>query len=100
MIIALVVIVFDIENAGIVGRYFFDFSLLFMLAAVYTVYSILDIYGNRALLFRTIILALLGLFVFQVLYQTQIFMLDAGDLLKNDRQDLFLHYYYLFEFGL
>ena len=100
MIIALVVIVFDIENAGIVGRYFFDFSLLFMLAAVYTVYSILDIYGNRALLFRTIILALLGLLVFQVLYQTQIFMLDAGDLLKNDRQDLFLHYYYLFEFGL
>ena len=100
MIIALVIIVFDIENAGIVGRYFFDFSLLFMLAAVFTVYSILDIYGNRALLFRTVVLALLGLLLFQVFYQTQIFMLDAGDLLRNDRQDLFWHYYYLFEFGL
>ena len=98
--IALIIIIFDIQNAGILGRYFFDFSLLFMFASSLTVWNIVQIIDDNSVLYRSLVKVLICLLLFSVFYQTQIFMLDAGDILKSDRMDLFIHYYYLFEFFL
>ena len=101
ILIALVIIVFDTVNSGVLARYFFDFSFLWMLAAVFTVVNILSVKGIRKTgVYNALLWGLIVIFIFEIFYQMNVFMLDSGDYLMGNRKDLFYHYYYLFSFML
>ena len=99
ILIALVIMVFDTVNSGILARYFFDFSFLWMLAAVFTVINILSVKGIRKTgVYNALIWGMIVILIFEIFYQMNVFMLDSGDYLMGNRKDLFYHYYYLFSF--
>lgn len=100
IIIAVVIMVFDTINSGILARYFFNFSFLWMFAAAFAVWNLLSDRALKGSAVRVVIWLLVCLTLFEVVYQIFVFMLDSGDYLKGDRADLFWHYYYLFGFGL
>ena len=99
--IALFVMFFDTTNSGILARYFFDFSFLWMLCAVIASMIILGMEKLKGTSFRTtFVWILIVCIVFEVIYQILVFMLDSGDYLRGNRADLFYHYYYMFGFGI
>ncbi len=101
IVIALVIMAFDTINSGILARYFFNFSFLWMMSATFALWGILA--GKepaKGLLFRAIIWTLVCFLLFEILYQILTFMLDSGDYFKSNRKDLFYHYYTIFGFGL
>ena len=48
----------------------------------------------------TLIWIFIAIMVFEIIYQCLVFMLDSGDYLMGNRQDLFYHLYYLFGFAM
>ncbi|MCR5502464.1 MAG: hypothetical protein K6F53_05620 [Lachnospiraceae bacterium] len=100
ILIAVVIMIFDTINSGILARYFFNFCFLWMFAASFAVWILLAEGNIRKTVFRAVIWLLVCLTLFETVYQILVFMLDSGDYLKGNRADLFWHYYYLFGFGL
>ena len=101
VIIAIIVMVFDTVNSGLLARYFFDFSFLWMIAgglAVLNVVSIKKI--KKTGVYNALAWTLIVMVIFEVIYQCLVFMLDSGDYLMGNRQDLFYHLYYLFGFAM
>ena len=99
--IALAVMVFDTVNSGLLARYFFDFSFLWMMAAGLSVMNLLTIKEVKSTDVKNYIMWLLiALIIFEVIYQCMVFMLDSGDYLMGNRQDLFYKLYYLFGFAI
>ena len=99
--IAIVVMIFDTENSGILARYFFDFSFLWMIGAVMASLILLNMKKLKNTTIRKVLIwILVALVIYEAVYQILVFMLDSGDYLKGRRQDLFYHYYYMFGFGI
>ena len=91
--------VFDAVKVGFLGRYFCDFSHLLHFAAIFAVIGLMQSKAKRRTEFRrTLIIMLLCCIIFEVFFQITNFYQDAGDYLQGNRQDLYYHAYYLFEF--
>lgn len=100
-ILAVIIVIVDTEMSGILARYFADFSLFIMLAGVCTSLMIVkheDVKGK--FIYNVFVWFLIACFIFECIYHINVFMLDSGDYLRNNRKDLFYHLYYLVSFGI
>ncbi|MCR4788863.1 MAG: hypothetical protein K5888_09760 [Lachnospiraceae bacterium] len=101
VVIALMIMVFDTINSGLLARYFFDFSFLWMIAAGIAVLNVISIQKiKKTGVYNALTWTLIVFVIFEVIYQCLVFMLDSGDYLQGYRRDLFYHLYYLFGFGM
>ncbi len=99
--VALLVMVFDTVNSGILARYFFDFSFLWMIAASLSALNLMGLKEiKKSELKNTLIWIFVAIMIFEIIYQCLVFMLDSGDYLMGNRQDLFYHLYYMFGFAM
>lgn len=100
-ILALIIVVVDTEMSGILARYFADFSIFIMLAGVCTSLMIVkheEVKGKY--LYNAFVWFLIACFIFECFYHINVFTLDSGDYLRNNRRDLFYHLYYMVGFGI
>ena len=99
VLIGMLIIVFDITNAGILERYFFDFSFLFMIASSLTVLNVMKNCNNR-IITESLNKVLIVFVIYEILYQVLVFINDSGGYLIGNRRDLYYHLYYLTGFGI
>lgn len=98
---ALVILIADTEMSGLLWRYFNDFSLFIMLAALLSVWMIsntkkmMDPSARKWL--TTLLLICL---VTEVMFQGMFFFVDTGSSLRNTRPDLYSKAMYLIAFWL
>lgn len=97
--IGIFIVMFDTTNAGILARYFFDFSFFFMLSAGLTVMNVMQS-TEGVLLKKSLGKILIALIIYEIIYQIFVFMGDSGDYLLGSRKDLLYHLYYLLGFGI
>lgn len=86
--IGLVILCVDTEMSGILMRYFNDFQIFFLLAAVLSWLLIEERVRNKTLKQYLHVFLVLCLVV-TMLYQFRIFFLDTGEALADLRRDLF-----------
>ena len=91
VISTVVIIVVDANMAGIVNRYFSDFSVFLALSAFLAACLILtsDKIEVRTKRFFTIFLVVC--FLWNIAYNTMTFYLDTGEEMRNLRRDLYSH---------
>lgn len=98
---ALAVLVADTEMAGILWRYFNDFSLFIMLAALLSCWILLSTKkGMDPSVKKWSTTLLLICFAAEVLFQGMFFFVDTGNSLMANRPDLFSRAMYLIAFWL
>lgn len=101
LVSALVILLADTEMSGVLWRYFNDFSLFFMLAALLSAWMILCTKKmmNPAIKkwFTTLLLIC---FVTEVMFQGMFFFVDTGSSLMKTRPDLYSKAMYLIAFWL
>ncbi|MCM1539995.1 MAG: hypothetical protein NC121_01910 [Blautia sp.] len=101
LISALAILVADTEMAGILWRYYNDFSLFIMLAALLSVWIL---FSTKKMMkpymkkwFTTLLLLC---FVAEVMFQGMFFFVDTGHSLMETRPDLFSKAMYLIAFWM
>ena len=99
LLVGLAVIVVDTEMSGILMRYFSDFNIFFLLAAVLS--WMLCYQELRTLLLRNALrVFLIVCLIIMIVYQIRIFFLDTGEALMDMRRDLFASLKYQIMFWL
>lgn len=98
---ASVILVADTEMSGILWRYFNDFSLFIMLAALLSVWIIFCMKKmTNPSVRKWLIILLLVCFISEVLFQGMFFFIDTGSSLMKTRPDLYTKAMYLIAFWL
>lgn len=101
LISALVILVADTEMSGVLWRYFNDFSLFIMLAALVSVWIMA---GTKKMMIPSVrkwfTTLLLICFVTEILFQGMFFFVDTGSSLMRTRPDLYSKAMYLIAFWL
>lgn len=101
LISALVILVADTEMSGILWRYFNDFSLFIMLAALLSTWII---FSTKKMMIPSVrkwlTTLLLICLVTEVLFQGMFFFVDTGSSLMRTRPDLYSRIKYLIAFWL
>lgn len=101
LVCALAILVADTEMAGVLWRYFNDFSLFVMLAALLSVWIISSTKKmTNPFVKKWFITLILLCFVTEVLFQGMFFFVDTGNSLMETRPDLFSRAMYLIAFWL
>ena len=88
MLIGFVIICVDTEMSGILMRYFNDFQIFFLLAAVLS-WLLIDERVKSQSLKKYLRMFLMVCLLVTVVYQCRIFFLDTGEALVDLRKDLF-----------
>ena len=94
-----IIICADTEMSGILMRYFSDFSVFFLLSAIWAwllLFNQVESGWIRKYMLYFLILCLL----LTIFYQGRIFFLDTGEALKDVRKDLFAQIKYLVMFWI
>lgn len=101
LLLGLVVIAADTNMSGILQRYFGDFSLFMMFAALLSALLLLSHKRfSSGVLRRTVVWCLMACLLLEVCYQGMVFFLDTGEALRELRPDLFSHFKYVAAFWL
>ena len=101
LITAFVILVADTEMSGLLWRYFNDFSLFVMFAALLSVWIISCMKKMMSPSVKKWLTCLLLIcFVTEVLFQGMFFFVDTGSSLMNTRSDLYSRAMYLIAFWL
>lgn len=95
--LSLIIVILDIEMAGILARYITDFSFLLIFSAILIILSLNENPKINKEIFLKIILALI---VLSLLYQFFYFFVSILDQFKNNNLRFWLEFYYLFQFWL
>ncbi len=98
IIISIVIIIADVEMAGVLPRYMCDFGFLLSISAVLLWMSILTNYkGNTKLVFKILVC----LVVVGIVYNTLAFFTDGFIVFGyNTYKKVFYYFYYLLSFGV
>lgn len=101
LVTAFVILVADTEMSGLLWRYFNDFSLFIMLAALLSIWivSCMKKMMNPSVR-KWLTTLLLICFVTEVLFQGMFFFVDTGSSLMKTRSDLYSRAMYLIAFWL
>lgn len=98
---AFVILVADTELSGLLWRYFNDFSLFVMFAALLSVWIVVSTKKMTTPSTRKWLITLLLLcFITEVLFQGMFFFVDTGSSLMDTRSDLYSRAMYLIAFWL
>ena len=101
LILSFVIISVDVNGAGIVNRYFGDFSLIIMLGSFIGSAILLNYYGNCNLIIRRLIINFLVFCLFyEIVYNNLALFIDTGEMLKDQRVDLYAKEMYQIAFWL
>lgn len=101
LISSFVIIVADTELSGVLWRYFNDFSLFIMLAALLSVWILLSSSKMaNPYIKKWFIIMLIICFVLEILFQGTTLLIDTSESLMKNRPDLFAKIKYLVAFWL
>jgi len=99
MVIGLVIVIVDTQMAGILMRYFSDFSVFFLFAAL-LIWLLFFERVQKGALRDGLLLFLFVCLLISVVYQGLIFFSDTGEALQDLRKDLYAQAKYLIMFWL
>ena len=96
IIFAIIIVIADIQMAGILPRYICDFGFLLSLSAILIWLNILDNYkGNKEIILKIFV----TLIIFGIVYNFFVYFTDGQALIDTTYKKFFYYFYHLFMFG-
>lgn len=97
---ALIIAVVDAQMAGILKRYFGDFSIFMLIAGVLTTCIVMNKWRNSRSINKSFNGILLACLLFKIIFESLNFFSDVGQAISDMRPELFAHYKYLWMFWI